>query len=97
MLRARRKRTSSGTLPFMGEIFSLAEGRRRRSQERRERARQAVMHPALRWWVRGDTGLAHRRQPGGSTVCGRLGPLLLADEDTAFCSICYPYWSSIER
>lgn len=80
----------------MGEIVSLDEAHRKRRAASRKRAEQAAMHPALRWLIRGDGKRAHRRRPGGGTACGLSGFLLLADAETEFCAICYPYWASVQ-
>lgn len=73
----------------MGEVVSLAEARRARTERRRALAEHAVMHPALRWLAGGD-GLAHRRTRDGRTVCGTAGQLVLADADAEHCPHCYP-------
>ena len=78
----------------MGEVVGLAEAQRRRAEVRRARAEQAVMHPALRWYAGDDISRAHRRRHDGGTACGAEGPLVLADRNTAFCPLCYPYWAS---
>lgn len=52
------------------------------------------MHPALRWFA-GKDARAHRRRHGGTTMCGLGGPLVLADLDTVYCAVCYPYWAGV--
>lgn len=72
----------------MAEIISLEDVRRRRSELGRALADGAVMHPALRW-VSGGEPFAHRRTPGGVTVCGLSGPLTLAEAGARLCRDCY--------
>lgn len=80
----------------MGKIVELAGAQKRRSQVRSEMATLAPMHPALRW-IAGEADRAHRRRADGHTACGEVGPLMLADPDSSYCPVCYPYWASVER
>jgi hypothetical protein len=72
----------------MAEIVSLDSARRRRSRLGRAMADGALMHPALRWMDQ-CSPYAHRRLPGGVTVCGLSGPLRLAEPADRLCRDCY--------
>lgn len=73
----------------MAEIVSLDEVRRRHHTLEQAAADGAVMHPALRW-ISGRNPYAHRRTPGGDTVCGLPGPLVLAGAcRDRLCRDCY--------